>query len=51
MKAKKVEKVITILQGRIGHPLKRHLTENPTTLKEGYKGALSFEICSSTLKY
>ena len=30
MKTKKVEKVITILNERIGHPLKRHLTEIKT---------------------
>ena len=30
MKIKKVEKVITTLNNRIGHPLKRHLTEIPT---------------------
>ena len=29
MKTKKVEKVITTLKDRIGHPLKRHLTETP----------------------
>ena len=27
MKKKKVEKVITTLKGRIGHPLKRHLSK------------------------
>ena len=27
MKTKKIEKVITTLKDRIGHPLKRHLTE------------------------
>ena len=27
MKAKKVKKVITTRKDRIGHPLKRHLTE------------------------
>ena len=30
MKTKKVEKVITTLKDRIGHHLKRHLTEIPT---------------------
>ena len=30
MKTKKVEKVIATLKDRIGHPLKRHLTEIPT---------------------
>ena len=30
MKTKKVEKVITTLKDRIGHPLKRHFTEIPT---------------------
>ena len=30
MKTKKVEKVITTLKDRIGHPLKRHPTEIPT---------------------
>ena len=30
MKTNNVEKVITTLQDRIGHPSKRHLTEIPT---------------------
>ena len=30
MKTKKVEKVTTKPKDRIGHPLKRHFTENPT---------------------
>ena len=30
MKTKKVEKVITTVKDRIGHPLKRHLTETST---------------------
>ena len=29
MKTKKVQKVITTLKDRIGHPLKRHLYRNP----------------------
>ena len=33
MKTKKVEKVITTLKDRIDHPLKRHLTEIPTQVK------------------
>ena len=30
MKTKKIEKVITTLKDKIGHPLKRHPTEIPT---------------------
>ena len=30
MKTKKVEKVMTTLKDRIGHPLKKHLTEIST---------------------
>ena len=30
MKTKKVEKILTTLKDRIGHPLKRHFTEIST---------------------
>ena len=33
MKTKKVEEVITTLKDRNGHPLKKHLTEIPTSVE------------------